>query len=163
MPDEKEKNNNDRNTGDLTEEPEKIQKERDEYLNGWQRAKAEFINYKKDEAKRFELFARIANEELMRELIIVLDSFNLAISAMESDGRTEKGVYMIKSQLEDLLKKFGLEKIEVKIGEQFDPSSQEAIVTAESEEESGIVLEEIENGYILNGKLVRPARVKLAK
>ncbi len=165
MDDLKENEINQPNNGEneIPDELEKLKKERNEYLDGWQRAKADLINYKKDEMKRFEMFARLANEELMRELIIILDSFSLAIDALEKDGKVEKGVYMIKAQLEDTLKKFGLGKITVNVGEQFNPAYQEVISVVDSKKESGIILEEIETGYMLNGKLIRPARVKVAK
>ena len=70
---------------------------------------------------------------------------------------------MIKSQLEYNLKKYGLEKIIVSVNQPFDPNLQEAIAAIESDKPSGIIVEEIEKGYLLNGKLIRPARVKVAK
>lgn len=138
-------------------------KERDEYLEGWKRAKADLINYKKDEAKRFEAMVKFSQEAVIRDLIMVLDSFDLAISALEKEGKVEKGIYLIKSQLEDVLKNYGLEKIIISVGQPFDPALQEAIVSVESEKPSGTVVEEIERGYLLSGKLIRPARVKVAK
>lgn len=109
------------------EELKKCQSERDEYLNGWKRAKADLINYQKEEAKRFEEVVKFGNWELVRDLITVLDSFDLAIAALEKDGKVEKGVYMIRAQLEDVLRKKGLERIVVNIGQPFDPSLHEAI------------------------------------
>lgn len=145
------------------EELKKCQAEREEYLNGWKRAKADLINYQKDEAKRFEEVVKFSNWELVRDLITVLDSFDLAIAALEKDGKVEKGVYMIRSQLEDVLRKKGLERIAVNIGKPFDPSLHEAIGEVASDQPIGTVAEEIERGYLLNGRVVRPARVKLAK
>ncbi len=152
-------------------EEEKIQgdelagcrKERDEYLDGWKRAKADLINYKKDEIKRFEAIMKMANESLIKELIGVLDSFDLALNNLEKEGKAEKGVYLIRTQLEDILRKSGLEKIVVVLGRPFDPAFCEAIVTIESDNPSGTIIEEIEKGYSLGGKLIRPARVKVAK
>lgn len=141
----------------------KCQKERDEYLDGWKRAKADLINYKKDEAKRFETIAKFANESLIRDLIIVLDSFDLALSALEKEGKAEKGVYLIRAQMEDILKQNGLERVIVSVGQPFDPALQEAIAEIESDKPSGTVVEEVERGYLLRGKLMRPARVKVAK
>ena len=85
------------------------EKQRDEYLAGWQRAKADFINYKKDEGKRFESLIRFANEDILEELIGVLDSFDLGLAAMEKAGPVEKGVYMVRSKLDNVLKQRGLE------------------------------------------------------
>lgn len=143
----------------------KCQKERDEYLDGWKRAKADLINYKKDETKRFENVVRFSNESLVRELINVLDSFDLALVALgaENDSRKEKGLYLIRQQLEDILKRVGLERIIVSVGQPFDPGLQEAIASIESDKPTGTVIEEVEKGYLLSGKLIRPARVKVAK
>lgn len=145
------------------EEFKKCQAERDEYLNGWKRAKADFINYQKDETKRLEEVLKFANWDLVKELIIVLDSFDLAIAALEKESKTEKGIYMIRIQLEDVLKKRGLERIVVSAGQKFDPALHEAVGEVESDKPSGTIVEEVEKGYLLNGRVIRPARVKLAK
>jgi molecular chaperone GrpE len=142
---------------------EQLQKERDEYLEGWKRAKADLANYRKEEAQRLQHILMSANEQLIKELLVVLDSFDLAIESLEKEEKAEKGVYLIRSQMEDVLKKFGLERVAVKKGDDFDPSQHEAIATVESEQESETVVEEVERGYRLNGKLVRPARVKVSK
>lgn len=142
---------------------EKCQKERDEYLDGWKRAKADLINYKKDEAKRFEAIMKFSNEALIRDLIIVLDSFDLALAVLEKEGKAEKGIYLIKTQIEDILKQNGLERVIISVGQQFDSALQEAVASVESDKPSGIIIEEVEGGYMLHGKLVRPARVKVSK
>lgn len=157
------------------------QKERDEYLNGWKRAKADLLNYKKEEAKRFETVMKFANEFLIRELISVLDSFDLALISFDNartntdSARTnikngshefavwQKGFYLIRQQLEDVLKHRGLERIIILVGQQFDINFQEVIAEIESDKISGTIIEEVERGYLLNGKLIRPARVKIAK
>ncbi len=158
--------NNSQNINDQPQElsdVDKLKKERDEYLDGWQRARAELINYKKDEAKRFEIFKNFANEMIVRDLITILDSFDLAIAALEKDGKAEKGLYLIRSQIEDTLKNYGLERLIVSVGQVFDPSVHDAVSVIESGEPSGTVIEEVERGYLLSGKLVRPARVKVSK
>lgn len=141
----------------------KCQKERDEYLDGWKRAKAELINYKKDEAKRFETMMKFSNESLVRDLIIVLDSFDLALAVLEKEGKAEKGIYLIRTQLEDILKQNGLERVMISVGQQFDSGLQEAIASVDSDKPNGTIIEEVERGYMFHGKLVRPARVKVAK
>ncbi len=135
----------------------------EEYLAGWQRAKADLINYKKDEMKRLEEIARYGSEDLLRELVTVLDNFDLGIAALEKQGPVEKGVYMIRTQISDILKKRGLQKIEIKVGEQFDPSIAEAIAEGDSDLPHGAVMEEIEAGYKLFDKVIRPARVRISK
>lgn len=145
------------------DESARLKAQADEYLDGWKRAKADLINYKKDEAKRFEDIIKFAAQELVRELVPVLDSFDLALESLGSEPKVEKGVYLIRAQLEDALKKHGLEKITVVVGEQFDPALHEAVAAVESTQSSGTVVEEVDRGYLLSGKLIRPARVKVAK
>ncbi len=148
---------------ELKEKLAEALKQRDEYLDGWKRAKADFINYKKEEAERFALLAKFSNEGLILELLSVLDSFSLGLAILKDDAPTEKGISLIKNQLEDLLKKHGLEKIAVSAGEKFDPGRHEAVSEIESENPAGTIVEEAERGYTLNGKVIRPARVKLSK
>ena len=140
-----------------------ITKERDEYLDGWQRARAELVNYKRDESKRSDDLMKFANGALIRELIAVIDNFELAIAAMERQGAVEKGIYLIKAQLEDILKQYGLEKVIVEIGQAFDPSLHDAIASVSSELPSGTITEAVERGYYLHGKLLRPSRVKVSQ
>lgn len=140
-----------------------LAKERDEYLDGWQRARAELVNYKRDESKRSDDMMKFANGALIRELIAVVDNFELAIAAMERQGAVEKGIYLIKAQLEDILKQYGLEKVSIEIGQEFDPSLHDAVASVASELPSGTIVEEVERGYYLHGKLLRPSRVKVAE
>ena len=142
---------------------ETIRKERDEYLDGWKRAKADLLNYKKDEAKRFESVLKFSNEQILKDLLIVLDSFDLAIAALGDETKTEKGIFLIRAQFEDVLKRYGLERVSANVGEIFDPALHEAVAAIESAQESGTITEEVERGYMLGGKIIRPARVKVAK
>jgi len=107
--------------------------------------------------------AKYATTELMEELITVLDNFDLAVSTMERMGEVEKGVYLIRNQLRDTLKKRGLVPITAEVGKLFNPIREEAIAEGESELPPGTIIEEIETGYMLNGKVIRPVRVKIAK
>ena len=144
-------------------------KERDEYLNGWKRAKADLINYQRDEGKRFEEFSQFAAIELVRDFIPVLDSF-AALERLEGEPRPDEasgrdlvGMRRMRSQLEDTLKRRGLERIGVSPGDPFDPARHEAVAEIESTHPPGSVAEVVEQGYALSGKLIRPARVRLAK
>ncbi|MDP3999139.1 MAG: nucleotide exchange factor GrpE [bacterium] len=154
------------NIEDLVKELEQCKKEKEEYLNGWKRAKADFINYQKDETKRIDEVMKFSNEMLIRELLPVLDSFQLSLSVMASPAREDagarRGVEIIQSQFEDILKKHGLEPIKA-LGSKFDPSLHEAVEEAESDKESGTVIEELTRGWKLHGRVIRPARVKIAK
>jgi len=148
----------------LKEDLERLSEEKDEYLDGWRRAKADLINYKKEELKRLEEVAKFGNEELIRDLISVLDSFELALSTLEkSEGKVEKGIYLIRNQLEDILKRRGLQRIKVTVNDNFNPSLHEAIGSLEGEGVSGNIAEEVEAGYTLYDKVLRPVRVKLFK
>ena len=137
-----------------------------EYLNGWQRAKADFINYKNDEGKRLEDTARFMTRSLVMDVLPVLDSFDLACQQMEgrqgSDQET-KGILLIRSQLLDVLKKRGVEIIPLHPGDPFNPELHEALGEVQSSFPSGSVAEEFQKGYTLQGKVVRPARVRVAK
>lgn len=156
---------NEKKPDDLRQALESCKKEKDEYLDGWKRAKADLSNYKKDEQKRLEELIKFGYEEIMRELVRVLDSFELALASWQKPGdeRAEKGICLIKAQLEDVLKKYGLEPITADPGSQFDPNKHEALLTEASDKPHGTILEEIEKGYRLNGRVIRPARVKVAK
>ncbi|MBI2011019.1 MAG: nucleotide exchange factor GrpE [Candidatus Colwellbacteria bacterium] len=143
-------------------EVERLTKERDEYLAGWQRAKADLINYKKEELKRLEEVARFGNADLVLELLSVLDSFDLALVTLKKDEAVEKGIYLIKSRLEDILRKRGLQRIEVKKGEVFNPALHEAVTTVEGGE-ANTIAEELEAGYLFNDKVLRPTKVRVFK
>jgi len=140
-----------------------VEKQRDEYLAGWQRAKADLINYKKEELVHLQEVAQYGSAELIKDLITVLDNFDLGLRAFEKAGPVEKGIYLIRSQIEDILKKRGLVKISVKPGDPFDPGIAEAMTEIEADGPPGTIVEEIEPGYRLHDKILRPARVILAK
>ena len=144
-------------------ECEELKNKCEEYLSGWKRAKADFINYQKDEQRRLHEFARFANEALLQNLIIVLDSFNLAVNAAENP---DKGLLIIKNQLEDILKKHGLEPIPIKTGDVFSPELHEAVAATDAPMNgdaatANTIAEIMEAGYTLNGKVVRPSKVKI--
>ena len=148
---------------DLKEQIAEMTAQRDEYLAGWQRSKADFINYKKEEMKKLEDIARYGNEDLIKDLISVMDNFDLALRTLEKAGPVEKGIYLIRTQIDDILKKRGLEKIDIKEGDEFDPAIAEALAEVTSEKPPGAVVEVIEQGYRLHEKVLRPARVIVSK
>jgi molecular chaperone GrpE len=146
---------------------EQLKKECDEYLNGWKRAKADFINYKKEEGERMSQIAEYVRRELLVRVLPILDSLARAekeIPEDQKEGRVVKGFLQIGAQWREFLKQQGVEEIET-VGKQFSPELHEAV----SEEdppaggESGTIVEEVEKGYIINGKLLRPSKVKVAK
>lgn len=140
-----------------------IESEKIKELTGMlQRTQAEFDNYRKRIEKQKEEICVFANEGLIKELLGVLDNFELALSKIEGDNDFVKGVELIYGQLFEVLKSKGLQKIEAK-GKKFDPEEHEALLQEESQGEKGIVLEELQKGYKINNKIIRAAKVKVSK
>jgi len=137
----------------------KIENKEQEYLNNWKRERADFENYKKDESKRMEEFARFANEDLILELIDVIDDLIIARKNLPL-GNSEwlKGFDNTMSKFNGLLKKYGVERIKV-TDLKFNPSLHEAVDV----ESGGEKLEEVVPGYKMREKVIRPARVKITK
>lgn len=160
---EEQQNQQNNEIEELKKKIEECEKTREEYLDGWKRAKADLINYKKDEAQRMEQFFKFSNEQLLTELIAVLDSLEMGLKMMKKDDTEQTGMNIIKGQIEDLLKRYGLEKIKIRAGEIFDPKNQEAVSEEESDKLVNTIMEEISAGYSLNGKVVRPAKVIISK
>ncbi len=126
-----------------------------EYLDGWQRAQADFVNLRRrDEEAKAELI-KFASLFLIEELIPVLDSFNIALSQQAADIRP------VYDQMLSVLKSNGLEEFDP-LGETFNPREHEAlgIVHTDSNKEDHKVLEVLQKGYKLNGRVIRPAKVK---
>jgi molecular chaperone GrpE len=133
-----------------------------EYLDGWRRAKADLLNYQKEEKERMTEIIKFSNEKILSDLVNVLDSFDLGIAAI-SDQEVKKGILLIKSQMEDILKRYGLEKIESRKGEMFNPELEEVVELKESELEEGKIIDILTPGYKLNNKILRPVRVVVSK
>ena len=143
------------NKQNQTTEPVEISHEEkaQEYLDNWKRERADFLNYKKDEIKRVEEFMKFANEDILLEVLEIVD--DIEIAAREVPG---VGLEHVFKKFNDLFKKYGLEKIET-TGNKFDPTLHEAVET----EPGGEKLQEVRAGYILQDKVIRPARVKIIK
>ncbi len=148
---------------------EKAIKERDEYLAGWQRSRADLMNYKKEEMERIGGLMRYAQEELLLKLLPVLDNLERAekqTNSQDKESSMVQGCLLVISQLRDFLKSQGVEPFQ-STGEKFNPELHEAVgevdPPAGGGKEPGTVLEEVEKGYLLLGKLLRPAKVKVAK
>ncbi len=134
-----------------------------EFLNGWKRAKADLANFKKEEMERVQRMVKMGNEGIVRDVVGVLDSFDLGITALGAESAAGKGMILIKTQLEDALKRHGLESVRAEKGTMFDPAHHEALGEIESELPEGAVVEEIERGYRLNERAIRPVRVIVSK
>lgn len=127
------------------------------------RVQAEFMNYKKRVERDRAEVVQFANEKLIIELIAVLDNFYRALATEKEHDNFFEGMELIFQQLSKVLEDNGVEEFTAD-GEEFDPNLHHAVLMEESEElESGKVIETLQRGYKLNGKLVRPAMVKVAK
>ncbi len=132
------------------------------------RAYADFDNAKKRLAKEREEFVRFASETMMRGLLPILDNFERAIVHADAAGEPKnsplrEGIILIKKQLANFLIQQGLVRMET-AEKKFDPHVHEAIGHMESEEHPDeTIVEEIEPGYLLNGRLLRPAKVRISR
>jgi molecular chaperone GrpE len=145
-------------------ELQKLRSEREDLYDRLARLQAEFDNYRKRAAKENADYRDFAVADAARALLPVIDSFSLALknaSARPEDLR--KGVELIHKQLQDVLQKLNVERIAAQ-GEPFDPRVHEAIEMVESDAAPDHhVLEELQPGYRIKGRLLRPAMVKVAK
>jgi molecular chaperone GrpE len=142
-----------------------LERERDEYKEGWMRAKADFTNYKRTEAERINTAITMGMKSIVEDLLLVLDSFGLALQALKDNPVGEQGMRMIQGQLHDVLKRYGVELIkpEELIGKEFDPAVAEAIgFKNDSVHAEGTIDSVMQDGYRMNGKVLRPTRVYLA-
>jgi len=170
------------------------EQERGEYLAGWQRAKADYINLEKRVEQEKSEWIKFANSGLICELLLILDSLEAAIRHLEQNEKTATaktqneqnrktfaslrrgeaefsdsavpreilGIQQIYNQLMDTLKRCGLEPIK-SLGEKFNPELHEVVEEKESDKEKGLIVEEIQKGYKLHGKIIRHSKVKINK
>ncbi len=142
-------------------------KEKQDYKELWDkytRLGAEFDNYKKRSFKEKADFVKFANEGLIVELLGILDNFERGIKSAEQKKDYDllhQGVDMISKQLHSLLETKGLSRIK-SVGQKFDPHQHEAVEVVEGDDE-GAVIEELQSGYLLSGRIIRPAKVKATK
>lgn len=151
---------------EIKEKLKECEKLKNEYLAGWQRARADFLNYKKNEMERIKEILKYASEELILKILPILDNIDIAEKKIPENLKNDenvKGILQIKIQLLDFLKKQGVKEIN-SLGEKFDPNFHEVIEEIEAEDkEQGTVIEEIQKGYIIYDKVLRPAKVKITK
>ena len=128
------------------------------------RALADFDNYKKRVNLEKDELIRYSNELMAKELVPAIDGFTKAIDFAKKTGSDEliKGLALIKKQVEDALMKFGVAEIEA-VGKPFDANFHEAILMKESENEPGVILEEMQKGYTIHERLLRPSMVIVSK
>jgi molecular chaperone GrpE len=151
----------------LREELKTCHSERSEYLAGWQRAKADYLNLKKEgEIGRGEI-AKWAKEGVLTDLFTIADSFEMAFGNKEAWEQAppnwRQGIEYIYNQLQTIFRDHDVEIISPIVGEKFNHAEQEPIGTipTEKEEDDDKIEEVIKKGYKLHGKIVRPASVKV--
>ena len=164
------------NIEELKKKLEECEKQKCEYLTGWQKERADFLNYKKEEMGSIKELIKYANESFILKILPILDNFEIIEKKLPENLKKDeniKGLLMIKNQILDFLKAQGVEEIK-SMGEKFDPNFHEAVGETEIKpstapaatgkgQESGIIIEEIQKGYKINNRLLRPAKVKIAK
>ena len=126
------------------------------------RTLADFDNYKKIQAREKEQFVKFANETIIIDLLPVVDNFARALAAAKDNEEIKKGLALIKKQLEDSLKKHGVAEIEA-LGKTYDPNFHEAILQKEADGPENINIEEVQKGYTLRGRVIRPSMVIVSK
>lgn len=147
----------------LKEKLKKALSERSEYLNGWQRAKADLLNARKRDEEEKKEYIKFANIGLIEELLPVLQSFDMAMGNKEVWEKVDKnwriGVEYIYNQLIKTLSDNGLKEINP-LGKEYDSSRDEAIFDGK---ENNIVTTVLEKGYEINGKVLKAPKVKVGE
>lgn len=158
-------------TGDVTVEEKPAESEelvkRFEQLNEkYVRLLAEYDNYRKRTAREMTNLVETASENLITSLLPILDNLDRATEHRSDKTSLEeyaKGIALIEDQFRDILARAGLEPLNA-TGEPFDPNLHDAIMQMESDEhQSGAVIQEVEKGYLLNGKVIRHSKVVVSK
>ncbi|CQR46897.1 Protein GrpE [Paraliobacillus sp. PM-2] len=145
-------------------EVEKLQKEKDELYEKLLRVQAEYDNFRKRTQKEKEADRKYRSQSLITELLPVVDNFERALKTEVKDNSTQQfveGMEMIYRQLNDVLNKEGVEVIET-VGTDFDPHLHQAVMQVEDDQyDSNTVVEELQKGYKLKDRVIRPAMVKV--
>lgn len=150
-------------TSEVSAELEKVKSERDSLLDRLARAQAEFENARRRAAKEQQEYRDFAISDAIKSLLPVIDSFERALRVKSDSKDFRSGIELIYKQLQDALAKLGVHAIPAQ-GEPFDPHQHEAIEMVESTDvPDHHVLEELQRGYKLKDRLLRPAMVKVAK
>jgi molecular chaperone GrpE len=142
-----------------------LQRERDDFKDRWLRKGAEFDNYRKRVERERREQADQSVVDLLQELLTVVDDFDraLTVDAGEGGAAYRKGVELIHGKLHDLLRKQGVKAMDV-LGTDFDPNIHMAVMHESSpDHREGEVIGELQKGYMLHDRLLRPAMVKVAK
>ena len=150
---------------ELEREIETLRKSVEETQSSYLRVLADFDNFRKRQREETARLTSSAREALILKLLPIIDNFDRTLAAAEAEHSYEslvEGVTLTLKQVREMLEREGLEPIEA-VGQQFDPELHEALMRVETDEyPENTVVDEIEKGYTLNGRLLRPARVRVA-
>ena len=151
---------------DLKNELEEVRLKSEEYLDGWQRARAEFTNYKKRVEREREQMQQTAAGNIIRRYLEIVDDLERALKNQPSEGDGAVwagGIELIYRKLLTSLEAEGVQTLQAE-GQYFDPNLHEAISHEESlHHESGKIIEVVKNGYLLGDRVLRPATVRVAR
>lgn len=153
----------DSETTELEAELAKVQQEKEEVYQRLLRTQAEFDNYKKRSLKEREAERKYKAQDLVTELLPAIDNFERALQVEITDVNKNllDGISMVYRQLVDALKSQGVEPIEA-VGKEFDPNIHQAVMRVEEEGfEPNTVVEELQKGYMMKDRVIRPAMVKV--
>ncbi|MFZ2555395.1 MAG: nucleotide exchange factor GrpE [Minisyncoccia bacterium] len=148
----------------LRDELAEVKKERSEYLDGWQRAKADVVNVRREATQSSQRSASLAREAFIAELIPALDSFDMAMAGegwKKVDAAWRSGVESINAQISSVLQSHGVESFG-KVGEVFDAMQHEAIQEVDGEN-PGTVAAVLRRGYRIGDRILRPAHVSIVR
>ncbi len=146
-----------------------LRKEKEEYLTSWQRERADFVNFKKEEAVRTTRLRSVIKEGMLESLLPILDSFSVAFSNKEAwekvDENWRRGVEYIHQQFIQVLTDNGITEIDPKYLDEFDPTIHQSIEDRETEkeEEKHKIIQVIQKGYKVGDSVIRAARVITGK
>ena len=148
----------------LKDKLELCQKEKQENLAGWQRAQADFVNYRRRQEEQIAEWGKMFGEGLIKDLLPVLDALDASLVQLGAEENSKPpNPPLRKGGEEEALLKHGLMEMKT-VGEKFNPELHEAVETVEAENrDEGAVVEEVQKGYLLNGKVIRVAKVKVTK
>lgn len=150
----------------VEKELDQLKQENAELLEKLQRVSADYANFQKRAPKQIAEALAFEKERIVKSVLPAMDNFEHTLSHAESAENVEaiaKGVKIIYDQMLDVLKSHNVEQIKA-LGEKFDPSMHQAMMQTQNEEkEDGVVLEEYQKGYKLNGRVIRPAKVVVNK
>lgn len=149
----------------LKEEVEQLKQEKADTQNKMLRIQAEFENFKKRTIRERETANKYKSQDIVTELLPAIDNFERALQADVSDAQDSfvEGISMVYRMLKDALKAQNVEEIET-VGKEFDPNLHHAVMQVEDREaESNTIVEEMQKGYMLKDRVIRPAMVKVNK